>query len=212
MNNIKTNIIGAVAILAFLGVAFLFADRPASSPQSFGGTPSTTVVPPAGAALSDGTILPNPTTYDYLVSRVYLSAQNAFGLGNSTSVPTNYEAIRMSLTSATSTPCALLNPLNATSTITSFSMNVTTATSSAITWDVGTSTTQYATSTSMLNAVSIGASQQFTMTWDGGTNNSLIGPGKYIVVGPDAATLAATGAFNSIVIGGSCQATFQTVI
>lgn len=212
MNNTKTNIIGAIAVIALLGV-LLLAAKPTSAPTTqLGGTVTTAVVPAAGSALTDGTILPNPSTFDYLVSRTYLSAQNAFGLGNSTSVPTNFEATRASLTSGTSTPCALLNPLNATSTITNFVMNITTATSSAIIWAVGTSTTAYATTTSM-ESVSVGAGKQSTISWDGGINNTVIGPGQYVVVGSDSGTTPATGAFaTGIVIGGSCQAVFQTAI
>lgn len=148
--------------------------------------------------------LPNPSNYDYLVARLSL------GLGTQTSVSStgagnvNLEAQRQLLTTGTTTPCALLNPFNATSTITGFAYTITTSTSTAITYAVGTSTTAYATSTGMANVV-VGANAQATISWDGGINNSVIGPGQYIVVGQNG-----TGFTTGIVTAGACSATFQT--
>ena len=114
--------------------------------------------------------------------------------------------VRQTLVSGTSTPCAIATPL-ATSTVENFSMNITTATSSAITWEVGTSTTAYATTTSMLSAVAVGAAAQYTIAY-AGQNGNVASSGNYIVVGPTAATAASTGAYTSIILGGTCEATF----
>ncbi len=120
--------------------------------------------------------------------------------------------VRQSLVSGTSTPCAIQNPFTATSTIVSFVMNISTATSSAITWAIGTSTTAYATSTSMLNP-SIAASALSTQSYIGGNNNNQIVGSSYVLVGAGAGTATASGAYGTgIVIGGTCQATFQTTI
>lgn len=198
----KTNIIiGGIAVIALLGVIFLGLTRaPAQTTTSFGNTSI------------DGTQanLPNPSNYDYLVARLVL------GLGTNTSVSStgvgniNIAGQRQLLASGTSTVCAIQNPLNATSSVMNVSMNITTATSSAITWGLGTSTTQFATSTSMETAA-IAASNQGTITWDPGSNNAVIGPGQWFTIGPAAGTAGNTGAFsNGVVLVGSCQMTLQS--
>lgn len=144
--------------------------------------------------------LPNPTNYDYLVARLVL------GLGTNTS-NVLVGAQRMALVSGTSTPCAIQNPYNATSTVLGLSMNITTATSSAITWAIGSSTTAFATSSNM-ESIAIAAGAQSTITWDPGSNNAVLSPRGWIVIGPDTATVSGTGAFTSIVLAGSCQVTF----
>ncbi len=123
------------------------------------------------------------------------------------------QTIKQALVSGTSTPCSIQNPLNATSTIVAFSFNIpqSGATTSAIAWSVGTSTTQFATSSSMLKNVSIAASNAATVAWNPGANNGVITPTQWILIGPDNVTANTTGAFNSIVIGGTCQITVQTV-
>lgn len=146
--------------------------------------------------------LPNATNYDYLVARL------ALGLGTNTSNVV-IEAQRMSLVSATSTPCAIQNPFNATSTVQTVTMNITTATSSAITWAVGSSTTAFATSSNM-ESIPVVAGAQTTITWDPGINNATLSPRGWVVIGPDTATLVGTGAFSSVVLAGSCSATFQS--
>lgn len=207
----KVNIIGALAALALVGVLFLTFSQPKEqvATQTFGSIPAVNA-PAANVVLPNGQLTPNPSTFDYLMARLYFYVDGALGFGNGTATPTNVQVVRMALTSGTSTPCALANPFTATSTVSNFSFNITTATSSAITWDIGTSTTAYATTTTMINAQAVAASAQSTITWDGSTNNTVISSGQYIVAGPDKATAAGTGAFTSVVLGGSCQATFTT--
>lgn len=195
MNNKKVNIIGAIAAVALLGVAWLLF-VPANSPTE------VTPTPIAGNTATNGTQanLPNATNYDYLVARL------ALGFGTNTS-NVNMLAQRMTLVSGTSTPCAIQNPFNATSTVLTVSMNITTATSSAISWAVGSSTTAFATSSNM-ESIAVAAGSQYTLTWDPGNNNAVLAPRAWIVIGADTATLPGTGAFNSIILAGSCQATF----
>ncbi len=126
------------------------------------------------------------------------------------------QTVRQALVSGTSTPCSIQNPLSATSTVT-FSMNITTATSSAIAWSVGTSTTAFATSSTMVKNALISANLFGNVTWDPGVNNGVVGPNgspmnSWVLIGPDNLTANTTGAFTSIVITGFCQATFTSII
>ena len=210
-NNLKINIIAAVAVIAlvfsFIGL-FGHSSTPVSA-GNFGSTNNggTAVTIPANTTLPNGYQTPNPTTLDYIVSRGFLIAQNIFALGNGTSVPTYQQAIRMSLVStATTTPCAIQNPLNATSSITNFALNITTASTTAGTFVVGTSTTAFATTTTMLTAQVVGANAFGTLTWEGGVNNTVIGPNQWIVVG-----VQGTNGTAGFIYGGNCQATFQSV-
>lgn len=200
--NIKTGIIAAIVALIVAGGTWLAlpAKTPAVGAANFGNT----------SIDGSQSNLPNPSNFDYLVARLVI------GLGTNTSVSAtgagniNIAGQRMLLASGTSTVCAIQNPLNATSSILNVSMNITTATSSAITWGLGTSTTQFATSTSMETAA-IAASNQGTITWDPGINNAIIGPGQWFNIGPAAGTAGNTGAFsNGVVLVGSCQITLQS--
>jgi hypothetical protein len=109
------------------------------------------------------------------------------------------------LTSATTTPCVLGN-LPATSTPLGFILDITTSTSSAGVVTVGTSTTPYATSTSMIASYTVGANTKATITWtppySPSTPAALISPNTYIIVG-------VTGAGQSLggyTYGGNCKA------
>lgn len=149
--------------------------------------------------------LPNPSNGDYVVARVALGIGTALTNSNTGSGNVVEEAQRMAIVSASTTPCAILNPFNATSTVMNFVMNVTTATSTGTSFAIGTSTTAFATTTSMETA-GLASNAQGTITWDPGLNNSVIGPGQYVVAGN------ATGqVFYPFAVGGFCQATFQSV-
>lgn len=119
-------------------------------------------------------------------------------------------AVHQSLVSGTSTPCSIQNPYNATSTVTDFALNITTATSSAIQWVVGTSTTAFATSSSMLTQ-SVAANAQATIAYGDAFGSNVVGPSQYVLAGPGAGTSVGTNAFSSILIVGTCQASFKTV-
>lgn len=148
--------------------------------------------------------LPNPSNYDYLVARLALGLGTNISNSNTGVGNINVAGQKMNLVSGTSTPCAIQNPLNATSTISSVSMNITVATSSAITWSVGSSTTAFAT-TSNMETVAVAAGAQQTITWDPGADNAQIAPRDWVVIGASGATAAGTGAFTSIILGGTCQ-------
>lgn len=211
MNNIKTYIVGAIAVLALV-LAGAALTRPASSGGgvSFGAIPSVNA-PAANTVLPNGQLLPNPSNFDYLVARLYFYVDGALGLGNGTSVPTNIQVVRALLTAATTTPCALRSPFTtATSTITSFTLNVTTGTSSASQLIFATSSTPYAT-TSMLMTATIPASAQASFVSSGVATSSQLGsvvvPGGYAVIGTGAGSAVGYG----YTYGGSCSATFQTI-
>lgn len=212
----KENIIGGIAVLALI-VGFIGLSH--SSSQLAVGTTNNggTAVNPgnvtvaAGTQLIDGYITPNPSTFDYLVSRGYLIAQNMFGMGNGTSVPSNSQAVRQLLTAATTTPCALQNPFSATSTIESVILNITTATSTTGTITFATSTTAYATTTTIQSNVTAPANEQETYNIPSATNGgTIIGPGAFVVVGVAGISTTQGNVNNGFTYGGSCQATFQS--
>ncbi len=208
MQNLKTNIIAGIAILGcILGLIGVF-HKPS---QSFGGInnggsagSAAGVTISANTTLPNGYQTPNPSTFDYLVSRGFLIAQGIFGYGNGTSVPTYQQVNRMVLNTATSTPCALQNPFNATSTmIDGIVFNVSVSTSSAGTLDFATSTSAFAT-TSLFSTIAAAANTQGTYT---ALPNSgfTVAPNGWVVVGVHGTSL---GGYS---YGGSCQATFQTI-
>lgn len=123
---------------------------------------------------------------------------------------------RLTLTSGTSTPCSIVNPLvaslalgnvaSATGTIQSFSLTVTAPTSTSMVWAVGTSTTPYATSTGMAS-VTVAAGAQVTITYDGSSNNNVIKPNEYIVAGSGGTSPVGAG---GVIVGGTCQAVIES--
>lgn len=126
---------------------------------------------------------------------------------------------RIAATSGSTTPCAIPNPLGAalaagnattaTGTIQSFAFTVTAPTSTAVTWVVGTSTTAYATSSSLVTGT-VAAGTQSTITYDGLSNNNIIGPGQFIVVGTGNGTTGVGPNTGGVIFGGFCQATVES--
>lgn len=110
---------------------------------------------------------------------------------------------RMSLTSATTTVCAL-GPF-ASSTIQKFAMTITSGTSSPATFIIGTTTSPYATSTAanaIIASTTILANTQGTIRWTPSGNHGGIVPGEYLTVG----TVGNPGvSYNYYTYGGSCQ-------
>lgn len=120
--------------------------------------------------------------------------------------------LRQSMTSGTTTPCSIPIPM-ASSTIQSWAANFTSATSSALNWSVGTSTTAFATTSTMLAVGGVGANTQKALSWDAGVNNADANLGIFIVIGTTVGSPAA--AFtngNGPVVAGTCQAVFQSYI
>lgn len=197
-DTLKTGIIAAVvAIVVTLGVWALLPAKTANvgAAALFGNTST------------DGSqaILPNPTNYDYLVARVALGLGTNLTNSNTGAGNVNIEAQKQNMVSASTTVCAIANPFNATSTVSSFAMNITTGTTTATSYAIGTSTTAFATTTTMETAP-VASGAQATITWDPGVNNSVIGPGQFIVVGN-----AVGQVFYPFAAAGTCSATFQSV-
>lgn len=195
--NIKTYVIAGIVSLIVAGGIWLAL--PAK-------TTTVTTAASFGNTSIDGSQsnLPNPSNYDYLVARLGLGLGTNVSNSNTGVGNLNIESQKMVLIAST-TPCAIQNPTGATSTIINFALNVTTSTSTATSFAIGTSTTQYATTTTMETA-GLGAGSQGTITWDPGVNNSVIGPGQWIVAGN-----ALGQVFYPFATGGSCSATFETV-
>lgn len=190
----KTNIvIGTIASLALLGVIWL-------------GLGHKTQIASFGNTSIDGsqTILPNPSNYDYLVARLALGLGTNLSNSNTGAGNLNIAGQRVAINTASTTVCAIQNPLGVTSTIMGVYVSITGATSSAATYGLGTTTTQYGTSTNMTTQT-IGASSQGIITWDPGTDNSLIGPNAWFTVGN-----APTGVFYPYAASGFCGMTVES--
>ena len=110
------------------------------------------------------------------------------------------------LTAATTTPCVVVAPTSATTSIQHFSLNITTGTSSAGTIVIGTSTSPYSTSTSPFATVVVAANSQIVYTWNGGVNNDQVYPGTYIVAGMTNGSAVSYG----YTYGGTCSTVLRT--
>lgn len=108
----------------------------------------------------------------------------------------------LALRTATTTPCAILSPA-ATTTLESFTLNVTTGTSTAGLITIATSTTAYAT-TSLVTSKTIASGAQGTVNWHAGVDNGLVSPSTYVVAGVQGVAYG----FTYI---GTCSATFSKV-
>jgi hypothetical protein len=200
----KTNIIGAIAVIAFIlgviGLSNSGAPAPASMPA---GAVSNTNAPAAGTVAPNGSVLPNPSVLDYLVNRVMLYTDKTLAYGNSSGTPLYKQAARMTLATATTTPCALQSPFTSTSTLVSFALNVTTGTSTTGSLTLATSTTAYAT-TSAITTFNIASGAKATPVWTGGNDVGVVAPSGYVVVGVKGANFGFTYV-------GTCSAIFQTL-
>lgn len=119
----------------------------------------------------------------------------------------------MSLKPATTTPCRLQAP-SATSTLVRFSLQVNTATGTAATYDIATSTDGFSTTSPQIaKAVSIAASTQHTFTTMGTTTSLSNNGNLYNVIPPNSwlfMKTAGTGE-SGYTWGGTCQATFEVI-
>lgn len=205
MNLTKDTFIGLVALI----IAIVGCWLPVQSAVSqFGAvTPSTTT----GQYATESTGAPL-----WVLGNALIGPNSTGATGYTGYIAT--QGARIAATSGTTTPCAILNPLSAslalgnaataTGTIQSFAFTVTAPTSTAVTWAIGTSTTPYATSSSMTTGV-VAAGTQGTITYDGTSNNNILAPGQYIVVG----TTNGTAAFSQtagVIFGGFCQVVVES--
>ncbi len=125
---------------------------------------------------------------------------------NASSGSISTQAVRTTMTGATTTPCALQNPsLTATSSIANFAAQINVGTSTLSLLTLATSTTAFAT-TSLITTATIAANNQGLLTWEGGVNNTMLPPGGWIVLG----AAGASGA-NGFTYSGTCSATIQTI-
>lgn len=132
---------------------------------------------------------------------VSLNGSLTLGADNNGNGVTDF-ATRQVLTTASTTPCAILSP-SATTTLVSTSLNIASSSASISNFTLATSTTAYAT-TSLIASISVAANAKGTPNWDGGVNNSLVSPNTYIVWGVGGGAV-----FNG---GGTCNAVFRSVI
>ena len=102
---------------------------------------------------------------------------------------------------ATTTPCAIAGS-SATSSLMHFALRITTATSSAGTFVIGTSTSAFATSTSPFATITVAANTQRVYTWDAGADNDQIYPNTFVVAGMTNGSAVSYG----YTYGGACSA------
>lgn len=113
--------------------------------------------------------------------------------------------VRQPMNTATTTLCSMKAP-SATSTLHWTGFSITTATATAATIDIGTSTSAYATTTNLVAARSIAANGLGNASWSpvgGSVNDSTVSPGVYVNVKTAGAGLG------GYTYGGTCTAIFQ---
>lgn len=146
-----------------------------------------------------GAITSPPTVLDFL------QLTQGLGFGTLGTTPVTISGSRVAFSGTSQIACSIANPYNATSTLNNFAINILVATSSTNTLVVGTSTTATGTSTTPLITSTVGSGLTQVLSFDGGTNTNIIGPGQFVTVGYTNASLS-TG----VNIGGVCSATFQS--
>lgn len=148
--------------------------------------------------------LPNPSNSDYDVARLALGLGTNLSISNTGVGNVNIEAQKMNLVAATTTPCAIQNPLNATSTVQDVTVNVTTSTSTTASFSVATSTTAFA-NTSPYYGATLAANVDGTFM--AGETASSTGLG--VVLPPTGWVVMTLSSQNTL--GGTCSAVFQSM-
>lgn len=181
MNFIKNNIVGLVALVIAIIACFTPAGQSAiqSTTNALGGV----------------------TNYD-----IVGAVSTLLGPGCNNGLPacsgTAFTYPHQTLVLATTTICAIVSP-SSTSTLERFVANITTGTTTASTLTLATSTTAFAT-TSLITSKSVGTGAQATLEWHPGSQNSLISPNTFLVLGQQGNI----GSFSDV---GTCSATFASV-
>lgn len=112
--------------------------------------------------------------------------------------------VRQDMVAATTTLCAIANPRSSTTTVETFTVQITTGTSTAAAITLATSTSQYATSTSneMIADYAVASGAQATITYVPTSNNGILAPNEFLLVDTAGAGLG------GYTFGGTCRATF----
>lgn len=195
MKNTTIIISGIVVILAILAL-IIFGTHKAQPVQILGNTSID------GSQAN----LPNPSNSDYEVARLALGLGTNLSNSNTGVGNINYEGQRMNMVAATTTPCAIQNPFNATSTLVDAVYNVTVATSTSAALVISTSTTAYgvpASGNSPVFGATLAANAQGSFML--GETASSTGLG--IVLGPSSWIVYTLTSANTL--GGTCSAVFQ---
>lgn len=196
MNTLKT--IGISALVAVIVTGAIWLSLPAKTP-----------VVGANAVFGNTSVdgsqsnLPNPSNTDYDVARLALGLGTNLSNSNTGAGNVVLEAQRMALVAATTTPCAIQNPFNATSTIQSVTVNVTTSTSTAASFQLATSTTAFA-NTSPIFGATLAANQQGTFM----TGETASTTGLGVVLPPTGWIVMTLTSANTL--GGTCSALLQS--
>lgn len=192
----KTVIISGIIALVVSGVAW--ASFPAkTSHVSFGNT----------SVDGSQSNLPNPSNSDYAVARLALGLGTNLSNSNTGVGNVIIEAQKMVMNVATGTPCAIQNPLSATSTVLTAGFNITTSTSTAGSLTIATSSTAFATTSPVFGAI---VPANVEGTYVGGETASSTGLG--IILGPSSwVVFGVAGATGGYTYGGTCSITVQSV-
>lgn len=197
MKNFPT-ILGGIALLIAVGALLLGFSNSAMKAVS--------QATPFGNTSIDGNqaLLPNPSNTDYEVARLALGLGTNLSNSNTGAGNVVVEAQRVAMVAATTTPCAIQNPFNATSTVQDFVANITTATSTAVGFQIATSTTAFL-NTSPVFGATLAANQQGTFM----TGETASSTGLGVILPPTGwVTMTLTSANT---IGGTCSAVFDSV-
>jgi len=113
---------------------------------------------------------------------------------------------RKALNAATTTPCAIKSPA-ATSTLVATGLQITTGSSTAVTYRVATSTTAFATTTS-LNYFALASGAQGSFNLLSTTSNAMliVPPSNYVVWGVEGTVIA-----DATKLLGTCSAEFRVL-
>lgn len=201
-NFIKSNILALVAlVIAIIAVVIVISLH--GSSQSFGSI---------SGSVSD----PNETNFTTIGTKAIsignkcqdgFSSSGCIGNGQTTLGDLAFNQViatssRQQATAATTTPCSILSPA-ATSSLAFWDFNVSTAggLSSTTLIELGTSTNPATLGSGFASGMSIPTSTPAFVSYDPGTNTSLVPPSTYVITG-----ITSTNTTTALV--GSCQAIF----
>lgn len=197
-NTLKT--ISISALVAFIVTGAIWLALPAKTP-----------VIGANAVFGNTSIdgsqanLPNPSNSDYEVARLALGFGTNLSNSNTGAGNVNIEGQRVAITAASTTLCAIQNPFNATSTLQEFTMNVTTASSTATQLVIGSSTNAFSPANSPFYGATLAASREGTFV----TGDTATSTGLGVVLGPTDWMIVTTPTAQTL--GGTCSGLFVSI-
>lgn len=161
--------------------------------------------PKLGATIS---VVPQPTSETTLYTAIGGNSVNNGGIID--------QGIRIPITAATlatasTSLCAIQSPTS-TTTIVSFSLNITTASTSLVALVIGTTTTAFGTSsTPFVASQTVATNSLATIDFDPALNNGIVGPNQWVTVGTNGPPGSSLTAPAATFYSGTCNAVFRSV-